>query len=100
VQSFPNSVNEAYLRLVSDQARNWQNRAHVIVLRGIRADGFEPENLNEPGAKFSISPPSAKSIKCRSHSTLSIGIVAVVQLGFTRQRFRILATGSAERVTI
>src|ERR687883_554811 len=23
-------INEAYLRLVSDQARNWQNRAHFI----------------------------------------------------------------------
>ena len=23
-------MNEAYLRLVTDQARNWQNRAHFI----------------------------------------------------------------------
>src|ERR1700749_4203081 len=49
-------VNEAYLRLVSDQARDWQNRAHFIgvsvsVMRRILIDHARRKRALKRGAE-------------------------------------------------
>jgi RNA polymerase sigma-70 factor, ECF subfamily len=48
-------VNEAYLRLVGDQAREWQNRAHFIgvsvsIMRRILIDHARRKSANKRGA--------------------------------------------------
>src|SRR6202012_4646013 len=53
-------VNEAYLRLVTDQARDWQNRAHFIgvsvsVMRRILIDHARRKQALERGAGEQVS---------------------------------------------
>src|SRR6516165_3372529 len=50
-------VNEAYLRLVSDQARNWRNRAHFVavtagIMRRILIDHARKRHALKRGAQL------------------------------------------------
>lgn len=56
-------VNEAYLRLVSDQARDWQDRAHFIgvsvsVMRRILIDHARRKNALKRGGGESVAAES------------------------------------------